>query len=198
MAYYFYHFDYPAGSVEPKTLPTATLINQLPTATQLTRAEQLEILHNKLINKKAEKERRISRAPAGPHNSLLDHVKVFAMAAKYQVDGLRHLAAFKFRHEITDGEAWKADDFFQTISLIYSSTPDEVKELRVSAEEPLHAHFAELKHKQGIEEVTCNHPSLLTRARCRWAMATAGLDANRDSLCGKSRCQIETGARVIV
>lgn len=178
MVHYFYPFGYPTGSDEPKTLPTATPINELPATTQLTTAEQSEILRNKLISKRAEKGRRNSRAPVVPQNFLLDHVKVFAMAIKYQIDGLRHLAASKFKREITNGEAWKDDDFPQAISMIYSSTPDEVKELRILAEEALHAHFEELKYKQGIEEVMCNHPSLMYTLLKRKSQSTSQIETN--------------------
>ena len=45
--------------------------------------------------------------------------------------------------------------------MIYSSTPEGITELRVIAEEVLHAHFDELNHKKDIEEVMCKHPSLM-------------------------------------
>jgi len=152
MVNYFYRFDY---CNQTQVEPTEEL-------------RKLEELRERLLKKRQGNEDPPStyasfhalHTPAKTQNFLLTHVKVFATAVKYQVDGLRHLAASKFKHETTHGEAWKDADFAQAISLVYSSTPDEVQELRVLAEEVLHAHFEELKHNKGIEEFMCDHPSL--------------------------------------
>lgn len=45
--------------------------------------------------------------------------------------------------------------------MIYSSTPDQVTELRDAAEEVLHAHLKELKQKDGIESLMYKHPRLM-------------------------------------
>lgn len=154
MVQYFYHFDYP----NPSTAKTPAA-KQLPDA-QSTLRDLLKMA-SEASNEKGHPSTDTTNPPAAkPPNFLVGHVKVFAIAVKYQVDGLRHLAASKFKHETTHGEAWKDEEFAQAISLVYSSTPDEVQELRVLAEEVLHAHFEELKHNKGIEEFMCNHPSL--------------------------------------
>lgn len=61
MIHYLYHFDCPpTGTDEPKRVkrpPGATLIKQPPAGTKLTLAEQSDVLRNKLVNMRAEKQR---------------------------------------------------------------------------------------------------------------------------------------------
>ena len=162
MVNYFYHFDYPNPTDVSK--PATTAATSQPTAT-----DQKKKIREGLQRLKAGngKENRVSSVDvnatpaAKPQDFLLGHVKVFATAVKYQVDGLRHLATSKFKHETTHGEAWKDDDFAQAISMIYSSTPDRITELRDAAEEVLHAHLEELKQKDGIEALMYKHPRLM-------------------------------------
>lgn len=162
MVNYFYHFDYPNPT--DASIPATTAAASQPTAIDQTKKTREGFQRLKAGNGE---ENRVSSVdttatpPAKPKNFLLGHVKVFAIAVKYQVDGLRHLATSKFKQETTHGEAWKEDDFAQAISMIYSSTPDEVTELRDAAEEVLHAHFKELKQKDGIEALMYKHPRLM-------------------------------------
>lgn len=86
----------------------------------------------------------------GP-TSLIKHAKVFAMAIKYQADGLRALAIEKFKQAASTD--WNSDDFAHVVHLVYTSTPDEVQELRAVVADTIHDHFSDLKDKEELETV---------------------------------------------
>jgi hypothetical protein len=86
--------------------------------------------------------------PSGPKVYLIEHAKVFAMAVKYHVDPLRDLATEKFRTEAE--HHWDHEDLAQAIQVIYTSTADEVTQLRVMAVEVLAHHRSELLKKPEI------------------------------------------------
>lgn len=164
MVHYFYHFDYPnptANSHENTATPASNQLSAVDPTTKIREGIRRLGGETRKENHVSSIDNNTTIRPAKPQNFLLGHVKLFATAVKYQVPGLRHLAASKFKYETTHCEAWKDADFAKAISTIYSSTPDEVKELRTLAEKTLHAHFEELKHNKGIEEVMYNHPSLM-------------------------------------
>ena len=98
---------------------------------------------------------------------LIEHAKVFAIAVKYQIEGLRELAVSKF-HTAATG-LWKHDDFAHSVHIVFNSTAEEVTQLLVIASDILHQHFDVLKEKAEIEAVVCNIPrlayALLKRSR---------------------------------
>ena len=62
-----------------------------------------------------------------PTHSLTTHAKVFAIADKYGVAGLKALAQKKFEN------AWDSstrDDVASAIRAVYKTTPDSIKDLR--------------------------------------------------------------------
>ena len=98
---------------------------------------------------------------------LIEHAKVFAIAVKYQIDGLRDLAASKFEDAAT--AHWKHDDFAHAVHVAFNSTAEEVTQLREVVSDILHQHFDVLKDKPEVETVVCNIPrlayALLKRSR---------------------------------
>ena len=99
--------------------------------------------------------------PPNVKNRIIEHAKVFAMAVKYQADGLRELAAAKFKTAVTTEGYWAHEDFPSAISIIYTSTSDDVLDLRQVVEDVLHRHFNTLKANEdmvaiirGIEGLT--------------------------------------------
>ena len=82
---------------------------------------------------------------------LIKHAKVFAMAIKYQVDGLRALAVKKFKEAAST--EWNSDEFAQVVHAVYTSTPDHVQELRGITADTIHDHFSDLKDKEDLEVV---------------------------------------------
>lgn len=79
---------------------------------------------------------------------LIEHAKVFAMAVKYHVDALRNLAVQKFQTEV--GQHWDHEDLAHAVHVIYTSTADEVTQLREVTVEALNAHRDQLLEKPEI------------------------------------------------
>ena len=103
----------------------------------------------------------VASPPLNVKSYIIEHAKVFAMAVKYQADGLRELAAAKFKTNVTAGGYWAHEDFLSAISIVYASTPEDVLDLRQVVEDVLHKHFDTLKVNEdmvaivrGIEGLT--------------------------------------------
>lgn len=63
-----------------------------------------------------------------PDGDELMHAKLFAAAVKYQIPALRNLAAAKFR---MNAELNRSNGTFgETIRIVYTTTPEDVRELR--------------------------------------------------------------------
>ena len=86
--------------------------------------------------------------PPGSKVHLIEHAKVFAMAVEYHVDALRNMAVAKFR--VQAEEHWDHEDLAHAIHVVYTSTADEVTQLREVAAEVLNAHRSELLEKAEI------------------------------------------------
>ncbi|KJY01922.1 hypothetical protein TI39_contig272g00011 [Zymoseptoria brevis] len=63
-----------------------------------------------------------------PSDDMIGHARVFAIALKYGVPALKRAAVDKFQSTIKTH--WSHNDFPSVIEEVYSSTPDEVRELR--------------------------------------------------------------------
>jgi len=118
-------------------------------------------------------------APASDHTSappksfLVEHARVFAMATKYQADGLRQLAAHKFKE--TASKDWNHEDFAHTVHVVYTSTSDNIIELRQIVADTIHDHLEDLKDKEEVETVISGLGGLaysLLKRRCRTLSCT--------------------------
>ncbi|KAJ9666177.1 hypothetical protein H2201_003611 [Coniosporium apollinis] len=65
---------------------------------------------------------------ADPDACLSTHAQVYAMADKYNISGLRALAVEKY--EKAASKYWDTEGFPQSIHIVYSSTPDQDRDLR--------------------------------------------------------------------
>ena len=90
-------------------------------------------------------------AAADGRPSLIKHAKVFAMAIKYQVNGLRALAIQKFKQAASTD--WSSEDFTHVVRVVYTSTPDHAQELREIVADTLYDHFSDLKDNKELELV---------------------------------------------
>ena len=79
---------------------------------------------------------------------LIEHAKVFAMAVKYRIAALQNLAAQKFQAEVI--EHWDHEDLAHAIHVIYTSTAEDVTQLREVVVEVLNAHRDQLLLKPEI------------------------------------------------
>ncbi|KAF2716377.1 hypothetical protein K431DRAFT_235471, partial [Polychaeton citri CBS 116435] len=61
--------------------------------------------------------------------AMVVHAKVFALAVKYQVPGLRTLAVQKFRENMTF-DVWPDASLAETIGIVFARTPGSIHDLR--------------------------------------------------------------------
>jgi hypothetical protein len=186
MVEYFYHFDYLRDT---KLIPRPTA--SLPLAGRTT--------ERSFAAKNAKHEHVRVRLPPPALQSqqleppsqgyILEHAKVFAIAVKYQIYGLQGLAAAKVKDAAT--AYWKHDDFVEAIYIAYSSTAEEVTQLRGVVAEILHQHFDDIEEESELETALCNIPRLaydvLKRSRAgnkNGSTELAGVSYDCDE-CGK-------------
>ena len=70
-------------------------------------------------------DQRLQNQVAAP---LSIHADMYALGDKYQVKGLQHLAASKFKASLASH--WDSPDFITAVQTVYSSTPDSNRLLR--------------------------------------------------------------------
>lgn len=90
--------------------------------------------------------------------SLVTHAKIYAAAIKYQVDGLRDLAAEKFEDCIKF--LWDHEVFAEVVTIVFNSTPDDVAQLRNIVIDTMYSHIETLKDKKDIQAVLSDIPRL--------------------------------------
>lgn len=100
----------------------------------------------------------IEGAETGVH--LIEHAKAFAMAIKYQIEGLRTLATSKFKSSVA--KYWKHNDFLHAIRIVYTSTADDIPELRGITADAVHNNFDLLREKPEIRSLLRSLPGLAT------------------------------------
>lgn len=156
MVDYFYSFDYlpdaeervrratPHGSLFLKEL-VDELIMQQESEENGSTVDDTSTKHNQ---------------PPKLQNFIVEHAKIFAMAVKYQIDGLRDLAVQKFDREMNKSSAHHHDNFAQALSIVYTSTPDDMKQLRSSVELALDYFYEHLIRKDDIKAVISSTPQL--------------------------------------
>lgn len=157
MVEYFYHLDYP----RPKDSTTSTKSTRQST-------KKLRYSHPTWDSSGQEIPPQAFDAEQ-PNVSLMQHAKLFTMAVKYQIDGLRHLITQKFKEAVAT--QWSHEDFAHTIHIVYNSTAEDVTELREIVADAVHAHFEELQERPGVEvsmrSIAALTYGLLTRSRER-------------------------------
>ena len=153
MVEYFYHFDY--------LRRTESLSNSaagLPLASRTAGSWSAKgKAKNTLARVRLSPPTDQTQQPS-PQIYIIEHAKVFAIAVKYQIDGLRDLAASKFRDAAS--AHWDHDDFVHSIYITYNSTAEEVTQLREVVAEILHQHFDHIEEESELESALCNVPRL--------------------------------------
>ena len=89
---------------------------------------------------------------------LIEHVKLFAMAVKYHIEPLQKLAVEKFEKEANNH--WNHQDFVEAIFLAYTTTSDEVTQLREVALRVLSAHCKKIIPRADVRSLLSNVTSL--------------------------------------
>jgi len=93
----------------------------------------------------------------GPPSQLLDHSKMYAIADKYDVTGLKELACKSFRRAC--GYFWNSEAFATVIDHAFSSTVSEDTDLRSIIIQTISAHMA-IVRKPEIQALVLKHGDL--------------------------------------
>ncbi|KAJ3551204.1 hypothetical protein NPX13_g11422 [Xylaria arbuscula] len=114
MVYYFYHLDYnppPLQAIQDEEAVNKTDTNDFGDDV-------------------------IALCPS--HSDLVVHAKVYALAAKYLISGLKALSLQKF--EAATQRDWARDDFLDAVQEVYTSTLDSDRGLRDAVVKTLYQH----------------------------------------------------------
>ena len=123
MVKFFYHLDYCGDDVSlaPATHALADPFHQTPSPKKRRRQAAKSPLTPVLEAGTA--------APSTPTDgNMVMHARVFAAAVKYQVPALKALSASKFAHAVEANASH--DTFAEAVHITYTTTPEEVTELR--------------------------------------------------------------------
>lgn len=93
-----------------------------------------------------------------PKIHLTTHVKLFAMASKYQVPALHHLSFENFLIEAA--RYWNKDEFARAIELIYDISPIASSELRKKVVDIIHRHRDALLARDNFASLLQTVPGL--------------------------------------
>lgn len=144
MVGYFYHLDYLYEN-NAATTPAVIEVPDSPAPPPKKKARKTAPAKRTRASTSAPIE---AMPPAGPKVHFIGHAKVFAMAVKYHIAALQNLATQKFKAEVA--EHWDHEDLAHAIHVIYTSTAEDVTQLREVAVEALNAHRDQLLEKPGI------------------------------------------------
>ncbi|USW52062.1 Putative BTB/POZ domain-containing protein [Septoria linicola] len=169
IVYYFYHLDYKAPKVEGYTPQAATDTEAAATptpkskSTSKTAATATSTTNN---NKKRKltssastnepppdptKTPPSSNARPSPDGNMLLHAQIFATAVKYQIHGLRRISSEYFISALHSNASHP--DLAEAAKVVYTTTAEDVRELRDAVVEVLHERRELLIGCEGLAEV---------------------------------------------
>lgn len=96
---------------------------------------------------------------SNPQAEIVTHAKMFAVAIKYQVPGLRIFTRRAFREAFHT--EWNSDAFAEVITIVFTSTPEDATDLRDMVLDKIHDQFPTLKNKPEVEEAITSTPGLV-------------------------------------
>ncbi len=114
MVYYFYHLDY-----------NAPLLQAIQDEEAINKMDINDVGNNIMASRPS-------------HSDLVVHAKVYALAAKYLISGLKALALRKF--EAATQNNWARDDFLDAVQEVYTSTLASDRGLRDAVVKTLYEH----------------------------------------------------------
>ncbi|CAG9996907.1 unnamed protein product [Clonostachys byssicola] len=154
MIRYFYFLDYTPPETKPASHPTPTYFNIeghgqgaiFGRATYSSATKNFIVDKNFIGDKdkpKAETTAFFTTNMAPSH--LVLHAQVYALAEKYDVSGLKALAATKFKCEVDIH--WNSEDFMLALKEVYNSTVDHDRMLRDIVVQAVSLHLQLLESK---------------------------------------------------
>jgi len=106
--------------------------------------------------------------PQQPQHNLLIHARVYALAEKYDIEGLRDLAASKFARQMQ--RHCESSEFATTLAEVYASSLNSTRGLRDVCLQMFRQH-RELIRTECVEEAVREIPDLAWELlRLEWGM----------------------------
>lgn len=125
MVDFFYHLDYKADAVEPP------YVFPPPPLCLLDHPE-----FERLRNEKSRTGDLLPNTDTGESDgNVVMHATVYALAVKYMIQNLKSLAAYKFVSAVR--EHWNQKRSAEAVRIIYTTTPEDAKDLRELVEDIL-------------------------------------------------------------
>jgi hypothetical protein len=119
MMHYFYHLDYPYVEMPGASKPNLSGQSARPVA---------HFANAKRPLKKTNMFNALDEKPPAKEPNLVLHTKVYALADKYLIDGLKAVALEKFREDVKT--SWSTEEFLKAIEVAYTSTLDRTVGMR--------------------------------------------------------------------
>ncbi|CAH0019873.1 unnamed protein product [Clonostachys rhizophaga] len=166
MIRYFYFLDYSPPETKPSSHQTPTYFNLeghgqgaiFGEAIYPSTAQGTKKFNNK--NKPKAEPTFFTTATTSSH--LVLHAQVYALAEKYDISGLKALAATKFKSEVDSH--WHSEDFMLALQEVYNSTVDHDRVLRDIVVQAVSGHLQLLESKpfqQAIKGLDFSYDLLL-------------------------------------
>ncbi|RMX84444.1 hypothetical protein D0869_04573 [Hortaea werneckii] len=157
---YFYHLDYSVPVISQPQLEE--------------HVDELASCDTPFASKKKKKgkcQRTAEKSPARPISPITPsdgnmalHAKIFAAAVKYQVPGLRTLAAENFREAVRGN--WHHETFAEAARIAYETTYEEERALRDTVTATLDRHGNALLKRDEIKAFVKNQNDLMYELLC--------------------------------
>ncbi|KAK3615157.1 hypothetical protein LTR56_026767 [Elasticomyces elasticus] len=159
---FFYNLDYVAEPLEPSPVPRRLAATSAPSplppepdvVPSVLESQPVEDASGFYVPKRTKKKGK--KAIQAGNNTVM-HAKVFAAAVKYQVFALQELAATKFASATET--SWNHTKFAEAARIAYTTTVEEVRELRDAVGRAIHEH-PELLDKLSIETAVKDNAAL--------------------------------------
>ncbi|KAK3717599.1 hypothetical protein LTR37_005665 [Vermiconidia calcicola] len=177
MVDFFYHLDYKADLGDEDFTDKIPTITAEPPSGKKNKRKGIQPPSYQMVKE---------------YGDLLLHAKVFAAAVKYQVPALKALAASKFKHAVNAN--WNHPTFADAVHNVYTTTPQEVVELRDIVADALNTH-SDLLEKAEIETVVLDIPRLAFDLMKK-AKGHKNVNPSSCQACGSTRIICSCGAEV--
>ncbi|GAB1741708.1 hypothetical protein NU219Hw_g7121t1 [Hortaea werneckii] len=165
MISYFYDFDYSAPVIVDTSQPKAKGFGSVIVDTSQPKAKGFGSWFGRETpaNRSCPPPTNGNRS-AAPDGNMVMHARVFAAAVKYRVASLANLAADKFTAAVDMN--WRHDSFAETVHIVYSTTPEDVRALRDVIMMTLHRQGDVLFKVDAVRQVVKKNKDLMFDLLC--------------------------------
>ncbi|KAI7287010.1 hypothetical protein KC345_g807 [Hortaea werneckii] len=186
MIYYFYHLDYGVTAIHSPQ-PEDKEDESIGLGSSWDGSKKKK--KGKICRQRPTEESptRSTRPAFASDGNMVMHAKIFAAAVKYQVSGLRTLAAGKFREAVRVN--WHHKTFAEAARIAYETTYEEERVLRDAVITTLDRHANELLKRDEIEALVKNDSDLMYELLCKSRGIGLGPTADPEPLARCAHCE---------